>query len=67
LPRIAFLILTLNILGQTGYILLTQVHPATSLGGIAWITATCVVTLLLAWGKKKTGEQLNNPVLQTES
>ena len=64
---IAFLILALYILGQTGYTLLIQVHPATSLGGIAWIAATCVVMLLLAWGKKKTGEQLNNPVLQTES
>ena len=63
----AFFILALYILGQTGYTFLTRVHPATSRGGIAWIAATCVVMLLLAWGKKKTGDQLNNPVLQTES
>lgn len=64
---IAFLVLALYILAQSGYTLLRQSHPQTSPLGIIWLTATLAVMLLLAWGKKITGERIQNPVLITEA
>jgi divalent metal cation (Fe/Co/Zn/Cd) transporter len=52
---------------QSGHSLLTQAHPSTSFVGIGWLAATFIAMLLLAWGKKITGEQLTNPVLATEA
>ncbi len=46
---------------------MTQVHPAASPLGIAWLVATCGVMLLLAWGKLITGRELGNLVLTTEA
>jgi divalent metal cation (Fe/Co/Zn/Cd) transporter len=63
----AFVALALYILVQTGVTLLTHGHPAPSAGGIAWLGATLVAMLLLAWGKRRTGRQLGNPVLLTEA
>jgi len=63
----AFLALALYILAQTAYVLLTRGHPSPSVGGIAWLTATLVAMLLLAYGKRVTGTQLGNPVLATEA
>ena len=62
----AFFALALYILGQNVLTLLTRTHPATSVGGIAWLAVTCIAMLLLAFGKRVTGKQLGNAVLMTE-
>lgn len=62
----AFLALVLYILAQLVVTLLTRTHPATSLGGIVWIAATFIAMLLLALGKRLTGQKLHNEVLLTE-
>lgn len=64
---IAFCCLALYILVQSAVILLSGSRPHTSLPGILWLAATLVAMLLLAWGKKVTGEKIQNPVLITES
>jgi len=64
---IAFLLLAVYVLGQSARTLLVRAHPDTSVVGIAWLAATLVVMLLLAWGKGQTGRQLGNDVLLTES
>jgi divalent metal cation (Fe/Co/Zn/Cd) transporter len=63
---IAFIALVIYILAQLLYTLLTGTRAVTSLGGIAWITATFIAMLLLAFGKRITGQQLQNEVLLTE-
>lgn len=63
----AFLALALYILGQTAYALSANVRPSPSASGIAWLAATLVAMLLLAYGKGRTGRRLGNPVLVTES
>ena len=63
---IAFFCLAVYILGQSSYTLISRSHPDTSPGGIAWLSLTLFVMLLLAWGKKTTGEKIHNPVLITE-
>ena len=63
---IAFIALVLYIVAQLIYTFLTRTHAATSVGGIAWITATLIAMLLLAFGKRTTGQQLKNEVLLTE-
>jgi divalent metal cation (Fe/Co/Zn/Cd) transporter len=63
----AFFALSLYILGQTTFVLVAGRHPGTSAGGIAWLAATLLAMLLLAWGKRLTGQQLGNAVLTTES
>jgi len=63
----AFFALALYILVQATRVLVLRAHPHTSLPGVAWLAATCVAMLLLAWGKRITGTQLNNPVLKTEA
>lgn len=62
----AFIVLALYILGQLAATLLTGTHPATSLGGILWLAATLGAMLVLAWGKRRTGTQLQNAVLLAE-
>jgi divalent metal cation (Fe/Co/Zn/Cd) transporter len=62
----AFIALVIYILAQLSYTLLTGTHPTASVGGIAWIAATLIAMLLLAWGKRVTGQQLKNEVLLTE-
>lgn len=64
---LAFFALALYILGQTAYALIAHVHPGPSIRGIAWLAATFVAMLLLAYGKLVTGRKLGNPVLVTES
>lgn len=63
---IAFIALVIYIVVQLLYTFLTGTHPATSVGGIAWIAATFIAMLLLALGKRITGKQLQNAVLLTE-
>ena len=64
---IAFLCLALYIFVQSAVTLLSRSHPHTSNLGIVWLAATLIVMLLLAWGKKVTGERIGNPVLMTEA
>lgn len=64
---IAFFCLALYILIQSAVLLLSGSRPHTSLPGILWLAATLVAMLLLAWGKRVTGERIGNPVLITES
>lgn len=66
LISLAFVGLVIYILAQSGHTLLTQTHPGTSVLGVIWLAATLIAMLLLAWGKQRTGTQLNNPVLITE-
>ncbi len=63
---IAFFCLAIYILGQSAYTLISRSHPDTSPRGIAWLSLTLVAMLLLAWGKKATGQRIDNPVLITE-
>jgi divalent metal cation (Fe/Co/Zn/Cd) transporter len=63
---IAFIALVIYIVAQLLVTLLTGTHPATSVGGIIWIAATFIAMLLLAFGKRHTGQQLKNEVLLTE-
>lgn len=62
----AFIALVFYIVGQLLVTLLTGTHPAPSRGGILWIAVTFVAMLLLAFGKRITGQQLKNDVLLTE-
>ena len=64
---IAFFALAAYILGQIIYTLVRADHPAKSIGGIIWLAATFIAMLLLAYGKRRTGRQLGNPVLMTEA
>lgn len=63
---IAFIALVIYIVAQLLYTLLTGTHAVTSVGGIAWIAVTFIVMFLLAFGKRITGQQLQNDVLLTE-
>lgn len=63
---IAFIALVIYIIAQLLYTLLTGTHATTSIGGIVWIAVTFIVMLLLAFGKRITGQQLQNDVLLTE-
>ena len=63
---LAFIALVIYILAQLIYILLTGTHATPSVGGMAWIAATFIAMLLLAFGKRTTGQQLKNEVLLTE-
>ncbi len=64
---IAFFALAAYITGQIVYTLLRAEHPSTSTSGIIWLAATFIAMLLLAYGKRRTGRQLGNPVLSTEA
>ena len=64
---IAFVLLVLYIAAQLAYTLATGTHPAPSAAGIVWTGATFVAMLLLASGKRRTGDRLDNEVLRTES
>lgn len=63
---IAFIALVIYIVAQLFYTFFTGVHAVSSVGGIIWIAITLLVMLLLAFGKRTTGQQLQNEVLLTE-
>lgn len=67
LISIAFFALVIYILVQGGRTFIFEIQPGTSPIGIGWLAVTFVAMLLLAVGKRRTGQQLNNPVLLTES
>ena len=62
----AFVALVLYLVAQLLYTVLSGTHPAPSSGGLLWIAATFIAMLLLAFGKRMTGQQLKNDVLLTE-
>jgi divalent metal cation (Fe/Co/Zn/Cd) transporter len=64
---IAFFALAAYVLVQIAYTLIRADHPEKSIGGIVWLAATFVTMLLLAYGKRLTGQRLENPVLVTEA
>ncbi len=64
---LAFFGLAAYIAVQGVVTLILGVHPNTSVPGIAWLAATCVVMLGLAAGKARTGAELTNPVLSAEA
>ncbi|MBT2503866.1 cation transporter [Curtobacterium sp. ISL-83] len=62
----AFIAVALYLLVQSTVALLSGHHAAPSPGGIAWTAITAVVMFGLAFGKHRTGRELENPVLVTE-
>ena len=64
---VAFVLLAVYIAAQSAITLLSRSHPGTSALGIAWLAATVVAMFALASGKRRTGVQLGNQVLQTEA
>jgi divalent metal cation (Fe/Co/Zn/Cd) transporter len=63
----AFFALGLYVLAQAAYALVSSTRPSPSPLGIAWLAATLIVMLLLAWAKHATGQQLGNVVVMTEA
>lgn len=62
----AFGALAVYLLVQSTVVLATGYHPRHSVLGIIWTAATAAVMFTLAAGKARTGQELDNPVLQTE-
>jgi divalent metal cation (Fe/Co/Zn/Cd) transporter len=63
----AFIALAVYVTAVSAYSLVTAHEPHTSPVGIAWLSVTFVVMVLLAIGKGKTGRALGSPVLRTEA
>ncbi|NUN66984.1 cation transporter (plasmid) [Pseudanabaena biceps] len=63
----AFFVLGTYISSHSLETIIAQTRPNQSFVGIAWLAATFIVMLLLAWGKEVTGKKLDNPVLRTEA
>ena len=63
----AFFALAVYILAQSAYTLLAEIRPDPSPGGMLWLALTVVAMLALAYGKRRTGTALGNPVLVSES
>ena len=63
----AFCALAVYVLAQALYTLVLGRHPGTATLGSAWLGATLLVMLALAWGKLRTGRQLGHVVLLTEA
>ena len=64
---LAFFGLAVYLLAQAALTLATGTHAQSSPLGIGWLTATLAAMLLLATGKRLTGRELRNPVLEKES
>lgn len=64
---ISFLMLAAYIAAQSVYVLIAGARPQHSLLGIGWLAATVLAMFALAWGKGRTGRELGNRVLETES
>jgi divalent metal cation (Fe/Co/Zn/Cd) transporter len=62
----AFATLSLYLLIQSTWALLSGHRAGHSPAGITWTAATAVVMFALAAGKNRTGRALGNPVLRTE-
>jgi divalent metal cation (Fe/Co/Zn/Cd) transporter len=64
---VAFLALAAYIAAQSVYVLIAGAQPHHSLLGIGWLAATVLAMFALTWGKGRTGRELGNRVLETES
>ena len=62
----AFALLAAYLAVQSTAVLVTGYHPGPSPAGIAWTAVTAVVMFALAFGKRRTGIALGNPVLRAE-
>lgn len=62
----AFVALVIYLAVQSTLVLVARFHPHHSVLGIAWTAATAVAMFLLAAGKARTGDALDNVVLRTE-
>jgi divalent metal cation (Fe/Co/Zn/Cd) transporter len=62
----AFAALAAYLLAQSTVVLVTGYHPRHSILGIAWTGVTAAVMFVLAAGKARTGQALDNPVLRAE-
>jgi divalent metal cation (Fe/Co/Zn/Cd) transporter len=63
---IAFLALAVYLAAQSIVVLAAQHHASASPGGIAWTACTAIVMFALAFGKRRIGLALGNPVLVSE-
>lgn len=63
---IAFVALALYLAIQSVIALVLLHRAAASPGGIVWTASTAVAMFVLAFGKRRTGVALGNPVLVTE-
>jgi divalent metal cation (Fe/Co/Zn/Cd) transporter len=63
---VAFCCLAGYLAVQSTFVLLARYHPRPSPLGISWTASTALVMFALAAGKRSTGRQLGNLVLQTE-
>ena len=64
---LAFIGLAIYLSVQSVYALASYAEPRSSPIGIAWVSATFIVMLLLAAGKARTGAALGNAVLSSEA
>jgi divalent metal cation (Fe/Co/Zn/Cd) transporter len=64
---VAFFLLAVYIGGQAALTLAFGVRPDPSPAGMAWLTATSAVMFALAWGKARTGSELDHQVLMAEA
>lgn len=62
----SFVLLSVYLVVQVIYTLVSGGRPAPSPWGIAWTAATAVVMIALAGAKTRTAHALNNPVLTAE-
>jgi divalent metal cation (Fe/Co/Zn/Cd) transporter len=63
---VAFVALAVYLTAQSVVALAVLHHAAASPGGIAWTACTVLAMFALAFGKRRTGIALGNPVLVTE-
>lgn len=63
----AFLALAAYLTAQTVIVLAVGHHPHRSPAGITWTALTAAAMFTLAYGKKRTGDALGNPVLRAEA
>lgn len=64
---VSFFLLAAYVLGESMRTLVTRTEPAPSAVGIAVTAASVVIMPLLAWGKRRVGRALENPVLLADS
>jgi divalent metal cation (Fe/Co/Zn/Cd) transporter len=62
----AFIALAVYLLVQSTTVLVVGFRPHHSPSGIAWTAITAVAMFALAFGKARTGDALESPVLRTE-
>ena len=66
LIAIAFLALAIYLSVQSAVVFTIGYHPRHSPVGIVWTAITAAVMFVLAYGKRRTGRALGNPVLTAE-